>query len=621
VPGEEAAYAEQGEDLYPRDLDAHQRLLTEVLQAFQAADDARSQYLDRWDRYYKLSRSYAKRKKGDWRSKVFVPVSFWIIQTELPRLAANLPKPLVNPIGVEDQEGAQAMEEVLGWATDQSGTYLEFVKATWSALTYGTGILKTFHKQVKRPRLTQVQEAAQPQIVMDPETGGPLLDPDGEPVMASPNGQTPEEDPGTYEVYDGPAAQYVDIANFWPAPEAEDVDGARYCIQRVFRDWRYVLDLVNKGVFRLPENMSENDITPEEPPAAERLASIELGAMPKDPTHKPVELLEFWTDELVITVANRKAILRVQKNPFQHGEIPFVRMVDHLVPGEFWGIGEIEPLEGLQDLLNAIVNQRVDNGRLTMDAMFLVAKGALQDLGSLRVRPGGAVEVDFQAAGAGGLEQAIHRLDLGDVNTSAFSEAAEIERMIEKVTGVTGYQQGTDAPSLNDTATGIALIQEAGATRFAFKNKLAELTAYKRLARQFGSIIQQFWDTERAVRLLGPNGEMIFKTFTPEAIQGAFDYDIEAESSTQTESLRKGAATELMQMMFGLLPPDPFTGGMGPGQRALAEDVLRAYGKKDIERYLGTAMLPQQPIPGMGPTPLPIGPEPTALPEELQPAA
>jgi hypothetical protein len=626
VPGPEAIYDDDGgRDLYPKDEASHQELITRLNQQFEAADRARQPFTDRWKKFYKIFRSYVQRKEGDWRSKVFIPVGFWIVQSIAPRLVAQLPTFLAYPVGPEDEDPAKAMEDLLKWASVQSHLFMELVKADFSALIYGTGILKTYHRHVERKkRIREPLQTAPEQLIplIDPETGQPYRDPDGNPLQP----QAPlaaESDLGyetkivPYEQYDGPAAEAVDIFNFWPAPEAQDIDDARYVFQRAFRPMSWVLELKDKGVFRFPDFMSENDIWGEEEPEAERLASVELGAAQhQDPTRKVVEILEFWTDELVITYANRKAILRVQENPFDHGEKPFCRMVDQLVPHSFWGVGEIEPLEGLQNLLNAIVNQRVDNIRISMDKMYLLVKDAIQEVGQLKTRPGGFVEVDIGPAGS--LEASIMPLELGDVGGDAFAEAEQIERFIEKVSGVTGYQQGTDAPSLNDTATGIALVQEAGATRFSFKTKLMELTGLSRLARHFGSIIQQFWNTERVVRLLGPTGEMYFQTFTPEAIAGALDYDIESESSTQTESLRKDSAGTLLQLLAGFFPPDPMTGLPNPGVVALLEDLLHAYGKKDIDRYLATlrqaaqlgtaGQLP----PGMeGAVELGMGPEPT----------
>src|SRR5205823_4458461 len=126
-----------------------------------------------------------------------------------------------------------------------------------------------------------------------------------------------------------------------------------------------------------------------------RLSQVGMGAsQPNDPTFRPNEIMEVWTDDgRVMTMINRKAIVRAHENPFDHGEKPFVRIVDYLNEHEFWGSGEIESIEGLQDAINAITNQRVDNIRLTMNQMYGVNTRAIEDLRDLRSRPGGVVRV------------------------------------------------------------------------------------------------------------------------------------------------------------------------------------------------------------------------------------
>lgn len=593
----------QDDYLFPADEDSHQDLVRWCNSAFLAADGARSQYQERWERYYKLYRSYLPAKPGDWHSRVFIPIVFWIIETITPRLVAQLPKFVAYPIGPEDQDPAEHMEQLLDWAVQESDLYVELVKAFKSALKYGTGIIKTFHRQdIRRARkmrqMTVPLTVPMEMPVIDPETGLQMYDPDGQPLV-----EMKEYDTGqviemgqqaqkySYVAYDGPAAECIDIFNFWPAPEAEDLDSARYVIHRTFRELSYVQRRVQEGIYRWPENMGPDEVSSaEDDPMLSRLSSIGLGAgSNSDPTRKPVELLEFWTDDgRVITMANRKAILRVQENPFDHSEKPFVRVVDYLAEHEFWGIGEAEPLEGLQDLQNALVNSRIDNVRLVLNAMFAVNVSNIEDIRDLKMRPGGVVRVKGDLP----TRDVIERIDLGDVTSSAFEEAAAAEATTEKVSGVSAYQMGLDSPSLNNTATGVAIIQEQGASRFGLKSKLAELMGLRRLARHYGSILQQFLTEERTVRLTGPDGQALWSTFAPDSIQGGLDYNIQSESTTQTQTVRLDQKMNLLNLVAQFAPQ---------GVMAALDDVLDAMGIKDKGRYLAAPppMMPgQMPMPG-----------------------
>jgi hypothetical protein len=585
VPGEDAGYP--GLDLFPKNEDDHAELLQWAQNAFRAADNARNDHYTKWQRWYGMRRSHIVRKEGDWRSKLFIPYAFSTIETIAPKLIAQVPGFIVNPVGPEDRIPAESVELMMNYCATNSkpDLYVELVKGYKSALTYGTGILKTYHQQVIKSTVKLVPQIREipgpPAMVTDPMTGQVLRDPNGDPIT-QPTGSLGQMPTGQmipqkqdFLIYEGPAAEWVDIFNFWPSPEAADVETARYVIHRTYKEMSEVMRRVEDGVYHWPPEMGPEDITTTtDEPMQVRQDVLGLGTT-SDTTRKPVELLEFWTDDgRVVTMANRKAILRQVLNPFDHQEKPFVRVLDYLMEGEFWGVGEIEAIEGLQDLSNALVNQRIDNIRLLMNAMFAVNVEAVPDFRELESRPGGIVQVTGDRNPA----DAIHRLEFGDVTSSAFAETEQTERMIERTTGVTAYQTGQDSPSLNDTATGVGLIQEAGNTKFAMKQNLAEMMGLKALARQWGSLIQQFTTEQKWVRLFGPFGDLTFQSIQPDSIVGAMDFDIETASSTQTESVRKEQALTLLQVVSGIAPQ---------AAPQLIEDVLKAFGKKDIVSYLG----------------------------------
>jgi hypothetical protein len=586
MPGEEAGYP--GLDLYPKTEDEYAKLLQWLQRAFMAADRARQDYYEKWRKWYALRRSNVRRTEGDWHSKVFVPYAFSIIETITPKLISQVPGFLVNPVSPEDVFPSKNMERMMNYCGTNSkpDLYVELVKAYKSALSYGTGIIKTYHQRVTASTVKLVPQMQDipgpPTMVPDPATGAPMRNLDGSLVL-QPTGSLGQVPTGEFErmpmervIYDGPAAQWVDVFNFWPAPEAADIETARYVVHRTWQEMSHIKARVKEGVYRFPDGMEPGDITSQtrEEPLQVRQDVLGLGTT-DDSTRKPVELLEFWTDDgRVITLANRAHILRVSLNPFDHQEKPFARIVDYLMEGEFWGVGEIEAIEGLQDLSNALVNQRLDNVRLLMNSMFAVNIEGINDQRELEMRPGGVITVTGDRTPS----DVIHRIDLGDVTSSAFAEAEQTERLIERVSGVTAYTMGIDSPSMNDTATGVGLIQEAGNTKFALKLNLAEMMGLKALARQWGSLIQQFTDEEKWVRLLGPDGQFTFQSIRPDSIAGAMDFDIESASSAQTESVRKEQAMTLAQVVAGMAPQ---------AVPQLVEDLLSAFGKKDLASYLG----------------------------------
>lgn len=581
----------EGEDIYPTDDEGRRAMLKWINTIYEIGEEAKSGYREKWEQYYKYYRSYVKdRAKGDWRSRVWIGISFYVIETITPRLVAQLPGFTVAPVGPEDAEGAKIMEELLKWASDKSGLYLELVKALKSALLYGTGILKTSYDEQEKFNI--MQQPVMQQQTMEMPTGE--LDIDDQLIYEQvPIGEAPVMDPMTgqpqmqmvrtpYVSYAGPVAEAVDIADFYVDPIADSIETARWVIHRVYRDKTYLEEKFRDGTYKRPDEESWNTYLNRHS-QLERTGSIGLGVGNTSAQYdKDVyELLEVWTPTTVMAAlaagSDATILLRAERNPFGHSEIPFVRIVDHLVPHEFWGIGELEPLEGMQKTINRLWNDRLDNVKLVLNTMFLASLEYIEDPGSLVARPGNVIKVKEGAPGS--LDQIVKPLQLGEVTSSSYTEVAEVERMTEKISGVSPYQTGTDSASVNRTATGVALISEQGNTRFAHKVRIAELTGFRRLAEQYASIIQQFSPPQVTMRILNEIGEYQFRMIPADAIGGRYDFDVEAESSSQTESIRREQTLSLFQM----LAADPY---MKPLK--LRSDVLETFGRKNVQDYMFT---------------------------------
>lgn len=607
--------SEEEVDLYPSTKKDHTVMLAKIERHFLAAKTWRQSFEDRWTKYYKLSQSYVEpvTNKDDWGSKVFVPITFATIETIKPRLVAQLPVPIVTPVGPEDEDAAPEMETLLGWATEQSDFYMEAVEAFDSALRYGTGIIKVTagkrsHTRKVSQDITEPVMASQP--IIDPQTGQPLTDPNGQPVMdqvdtgqTQPTGQTKRV---TEEVisYIGPVGEAIDIFNFFPDPMATSIEDATYLIQRSFKPKSWIDARVKSGFFRIPPEFSEADFTTAlDDPGQKRVSSVGLGGAHTEAD--AIEVRECWYDDgKVITSLAGRFIVRVVENPFDHGEFPFHRIIDHLNAHEFWGVGEVQHLEGPQDLINAMTNQRVDNVRLLMESVFYGDADALKDRRNLKIYPGAFIPV---VTNDRPLDQVFRRLEMGDVTNSSYNEVDFWKGICEQVSGVSPYTSGTDiGATSNTTATGVALISEQGNTRFTMKLKMAELTGFRGIYRQYGALIQQFMPEDFIIRLVGPGGVNIFKPIDAAALYGSFDYAVEADSSAQTETVRKQTAMDLFNT--ALVAVDPSTGQPIFDISRMGEDLVRAMGKKDVAGYMNQAPPPQPQ--------LPPGQDPNAMPQD-----
>lgn len=96
--------------------------------------------------------------------------------------------------------------------------------------------------------------------------------------------------------------------------------------------------------------------------------------------------------EGVIVIANRVAILKLERNPFNHGQKPYVACP--YIPKEFElpGIGVCQIGESLQEEINDTRNQTMDNKTLILACMWLRSKTAGIKNDQLKVRPNGIID-------------------------------------------------------------------------------------------------------------------------------------------------------------------------------------------------------------------------------------
>ena len=284
-----------------------------------------------------------------------------------------------------------------------------------------------------------------------------------------------------------------------------------------------------------------------------------------------VELIEYWEDDRVVTVANREFIVRDEPNPYNHQMKPFIKVVDQSVPKEFLGIGELEPIETLQYELNDRRNQRMDNVTLALNRMWKVKNGANVDENELVSDAGGVVHTDDM--------NGIEVLQMPDVTGSSYQEETLIKGDIQQTTGVSDFTRGVGSDALaNDTATGISLIQEAGNARFRQKIRNLE-NALEVLGQMMVDLNAQFIDEEKTLRLMGDNG-LQWLEVRPEDLRSDFDVMVQSGSTLPSnEAVEKKQVMELYQIFAG----DPEV-----NQSELKRRVMEAFGVKNIDKLLGS---------------------------------
>lgn len=337
-----------------------------------------------------------------------------------------------------------------------------------------------------------------------------------------------------------PTVSHVSVWNFYPDPDAANMDQVEYCVERHKMSRKDLKDLKRRPFFR--ETAIDNAIDMGPDYQREYWESV----MEDDNGHPDVErweVLEYWgymeakhlrekgvkvdrsidDDDLVnVNVWTcHNEVLRLVMNPFQPARIPYYAAPYEVNPYSFFGIGVAENMEDTQILMNGFMRMAVDNGALSGNLVFEIDETNLVPGQDLSIYPG---KVFRRQAGAPG--QALFGTQFPNVSQQNMMLFDKARVLADESTGLPSYSYGqTQIQGVGRTASGISMLMNAaaGSIRTVVKN----LDDY----------------------LLGPLGKALF------AFNMQFDFDPEIKgdlevSARGTESLMAGEVRSQRLMQF-----------------------------------------------------------------------
>ena len=358
------------------------------------------------------------------------------------------------------------------------------------------------------------------------------------------NDETGEYEP-TFKTI--PQVSHVSVWNFYPDPDANNMDEAQYAIERHKLSRSQMRGLKKRPYFRsqviddaimLGENYDKeyweddlSDYAPEH--GIERFEVLEYWGMVdvemlmEQGVDVPRELQD--TDELQanVWVCNGK-LLRMVLNPFKPARIPYMAAPYELNPYSFFGVGIAENMDDTQTLMNGFMRMAVDNAVLSGNLLIEVDETNLVPGQDLSVYPG---KVFRRQGGAPG--QAIFGTKFPNVageNLQLFDKARVLA---DESTGFPSFAHGqTGVMGVGRTASGISMLM--GAASGTIKNVIKNVDDY----------------------LLRPLGEGLFR------FNMQFDFDPEIKGDLEvkargTESLMANEVRSQRLMQFLQVSSNP----------------------------------------------------------------
>ena len=275
-----------------------------------------------------------------------------------------------------------------------------------------------------------------------------------------------------------PQVSNVSVWNFYPDPDANNMDEVLYVIERhkmsrselrALKKRPYFRENVINEVIADGENYVkkywEDDLTDynqenyvDRFEVFEYWGSIDTDMLLEQEVEIPDELKEFDELQANIWICNNK-LLRVVLNPFKPANIPYMAAPYELNPYSFFGVGLAENMDDTQTLMNGFMRMAVDNAVLSGNLLIEVDETNLVPGQDLSVYPG---KIFRRQGGAPG--QAIFGTKFPNVSGENMQLFDKARQLADESTGMPSFAHGqTGITGIGRTASGISMLMNAAA--------------------------------------------------------------------------------------------------------------------------------------------------------------
>jgi hypothetical protein len=285
-----------------------------------------------------------------------------------------------------------------------------------------------------------------------------------------------------------PATTFVSCWDFYPDPDASNMDEAEYTVHR-HKMSRSQLRALGTRPFFLKDGIKSaieigENYTKEW--WEDEMKDYNVGLAPSR-----FEVLEYWgyidreimedqlhfkipssmkkSDQLSVNIwICNNEILRMVVNPFTPMRLPYQAAPFEFNPYSFFGVGMAENLDDSQTLMNGFMRLAADNAILSGNLIFEIDEDALAPGQDLKIHPG---KVFRRQGGAPG--QAIFGTSFPNVAAENLQLFDKARLLADESSGFPSFAHGqTGVGSLGRTASGISMLMSAanGSIRTVVKN-------------------------------------------------------------------------------------------------------------------------------------------------------
>lgn len=432
----------------------------------------------------------------------------------------------------EDDQNAEVMQSLLVYQLQRQNKFFPILY-NWmkDALITGMGIMKCYWERTEgyTPETAQLNADALRNLT---QTGVEITSVDGPDVM----GDFTVTWNSPYYIKNSPKLENILVSEFLYSPDAKNLEDANFVAHRKKVTMSHLRQKEREGIYA-----NVDMVHPDSGPISWITDQVEdvigdhytpLHNNQQDKAREEVTIYECYTkidfnndgvlEDMIITVAG-DVILRAEPNYM--GRHPFFSISPTKDPHRIWVKRSYAELIGeLQDMKVALTRQIVQNIALTNDPKMILAEDSINISDYIEGR-----KVIRKKPGSNMGEVAM-TMPVNQLSPQTFQFLEYLEGQKENRTGITRYNQGLDANSLNKTATGISAILGQSAQRLELIARMFAETGISELFRFMVSLNQKFVDQETVVRLTNKQLRI-----SPEDLNGNFDLIVNAGISISTK--------------------------------------------------------------------------------------
>jgi hypothetical protein len=262
------------------------------------------------------------------------------------------------------------------------------------------------------------------------------------------------------------------------------------------------------------------------------------GSTLAEPNKDQVEVIEYWTEDRVISVANRATVIEDVENYYKtkakangdkypRGIIPFADARNYVDESLFYAKGDVDFIADEQELLNDLTNQYVDSITFNLNPMFEVDRTDADKVNEIESLPGAVYPYP------------VRPIVQGNTPADAFNERMNIKSEIRETTASNEVVRGgsTDGAA---TATEInAQIAGAG-QRISLKVTQIENGYFHRVGQIVFRMVQLYVTEPMMVKIIGKDGAK-WEEFDPKDFQGNYEPRVQLDITLQAQERQKAA--------------------------------------------------------------------------------